>query len=619
MQGDAPFSINIDKPPLGKYLIGVFIAIFKNPAYYGLFFGLGSLVVFYFIAKKLLQQSVLVYFATALLLLDPLFFSQFWKPWLDISQLFFLLLNIYLFLQIKDRKNFLLVFICGLSLGFFIEIKPPLVFPVIFILESAYIVLHRLWKQYIWMILGIFVGIILPYFAYSPQGFMTILKLHKYMYSIYFQSQLKVNLGAIWQVLGSGNFPDIVNGMPTHVSEWSIMWPISVFFGLLCGVWLFFDKKVEIFWKGIYLFVFLSLIIFTFIPFYTRYLIVLLPFMYLLTVKTIDKFFNSAFKNLFFIFIGTFSLVQATFFLYPRPDNVLSDFYYNFSHQYFQDIYQQDIAQSNRPLQDRQTYRIINHKLLQDATVKGIHIQERERNIALVSNTGTVKIRVTYKTQDLGSFVEDKIIHLVKEDNQWKIKWDWSIPLNGFVPGSYARAVIDYGKRGTIFDHTGQALAQDMQGYLVLVNPEKIDLKKEQEMVKFMERFQYKRSDYYQNEYLENSLPDSFVPLFTSHILLTDKTISKLLSYPGVAMVKYPTRIYAGIDPLSIENVSYTECCTRIYSSYNYHGIKGYEKEFDSVLFGYSGGQILLKDSKGDIVRTILEKRPKNGKDITIN
>ena len=41
------------------------------------------------------------------------------------------------------------------------------------------------------------------------------------------------------------------------------------------------------------------------------------------------------------IFLG---LLRSTFYLIPTPDIVLSDFYYNLSNSYFQDIYQQDVS-----------------------------------------------------------------------------------------------------------------------------------------------------------------------------------------------------------------------------------------------------------------------------------
>ncbi len=621
IKGDDPFSINVDKPPLGKYAIGLFIVLFNNPAYYALFFGAFSIILFYLIAKKLLQNLLLTYVATILLFLDPLFFSQFWKPWLDILQLFLFLLNILIIIQIKEEKNIFLSLLCGISLGLFLEIKPPILFPIIFALETFYIFSNRLFKQFCLFSIGIGLGMVIPYLAYlNSNGIVTFLrlflKLHKYMYSIYYQSQLKVNIGAIWQVLGWGNFPDITTGLPTRVSEWSIFWPICTILVLLFSIKFLFNSKSSQLWKLICIFILLSLLVFTFIPSYTRYLIILLPFIYIVSVKSIDGFMSVKIKTLLFILISVFSLIRGAFFLYPYPDNILDDFYYNFSHLYFQDIYQEDISKNIFKLQDREEFRVTNQKLLADATVKSINIQELERNIPVFSNTGTIKIRVTYKTQDLGPFIEDKTIYLVKEDDQWKIKWNWNIVLNGFLPNNYIEAKIKLGKRGSIFDHSRQVLAQDTNSYLVSVNPDKIKTNTEQEMLNFISRYVDKDYHHLRNEYLENPLPNTYIPLFTLYTVITDKDKIRLLSYSGVKLTEYLSRIDFKNKLEDIDNTSYKECCTRIYSSYNYHGISGDEKKYDSILDGYSGGTIELKDTKGSIIRTIIEKKEKNGNDV---
>ena len=132
IRGDGLDGFDAEVPPLGKYFIGLSILIFDNPYYYALFFGLGSLYIFYLIAKRALNNSVGAYFAVALLSLDPLFFSQFWKSALDICQLFFLLAHVLLFINFvnskdNNRKKYILYALaCGFSLGLFSQVKSHL-------------------------------------------------------------------------------------------------------------------------------------------------------------------------------------------------------------------------------------------------------------------------------------------------------------------------------------------------------------------------------------------------------------------------------------------------------------------------------------------------------------
>jgi cell division protein FtsI/penicillin-binding protein 2 len=92
------------------------------------------------------------------------------------------------------------------------------------------------------------------------------------------------------------------------------------------------------------------------------------------------------------------------------------------------------------------------------------------------------------------------------------------------------------------------------------------------------------------------------------------------LSYKGVAVQEYQSRLYPSTDSIAIANTFYAECCSRIYSPYNYHGITGIEKKYDQELSGYKGGKIVMIDRKtGKSIKTILEKHPKNGRDITLD
>lgn len=623
INGDNPFSINVDKPPLGKYLIGISILIFKNPAYYALFFGIGCLVIFYGIAKYLLKDKILALTATVILFLDPLFFTQLWKSWIDVAQLFFLLANIFFILNssLRRSKNLLFLIVGGFSLGLFAEIKPPILFPIIFVLETIFLYFKKLKKEYFFFILGIVLGIFLPYLRYYQLNFdvLDVLRVHKFMASIYLQSQLQIHHLAVWQTLFFGRFPDIVNGLPTTVSEWWWLWPIATLFSAPAVLFYLIKKNVSIEWRGISIFLLLTLIIYTIIPSYPRYLIIVLPFLYLLFINFVSKITNANLQIVFLTIIFLYGVVHANFLLQPNPDAVVNNFYYNLSHQYFQDLYQEDLAKEGRPTISREKFRILTQKTLNYATVKAIDIKEKKRNITPYTNIGSVNVIITYKTQNLGSFSEEKIVDVIEENGQWKVKWNWDIILNDFLPEYTVEAKTIVGRRGKIIDAKGKILAQDDLGYLILINPQKIDTKKENEMLKFLESYGYKGDDVkLQNAYLENVLPKDEVPLITIKRLISEKEKEKLLSYAGVRLVEYPSRIYNRLDWKSIKNTFFEECCSRIYSSYNYHGIKGEELDYDAILWGYDGGSITIKDNKNNKIREVLQKDKKDGSDVIL-
>jgi len=623
INGDNPFSINNDKPPVAKYLFGLSILLFNNPLHIVFFFGLATLLTFYFLARQLLKDNSLALFVTVILFLDPLFFSQFWITGLDLIQLSFLLLNILLLFKMEktQKRNIIIALCSGLSLGLFAEIKPPILLPIILVLESILLLYKSFKKEYLFFVLGFLLGIILPYlrFLYLGNGIIDILKIHKFMVSIYLQSQLQTHVGAIWSALIFGKFPNITSGSLINISEWWILWPVVALLGITVAIFSLSSRKIDVFYKGLSVFLLIALIIFTFIPSYPRYLVIILPFLYIFGAKFIQIFFPRGKMTAMLVLLLIYGVFNSLFFLFPKPETSLSGFYYNLSHLYFHDIYQENIVNPKALKLTRGQFRSIANKALENAQIQQIEVKELSRNIPLLASEGNVRVRIIYKTQNLGSFYEDKVIKLIKINGSWKMQWNWGIVLDKFLPEYILENQITIEKRGSIISNNGVYMARDIDSYLLSVNPEKIELKREQSMLKIFSNYGYKKGVYFQNAYLENVLPGSYVPLFTISQYISQEEKDNLLSYPGIILTSYVSRVFANIDPKSISNISYNECCTRIYSGYNYHGIKGLEGDFDKVLWGYSGGKILMKDSKGAIIRVVYSKDGKNGKDVILS
>lgn len=234
---------------------------------------------------------------------------------------------------------------------------------------------------------------------------------------------------------------------------------------------------------------------------------------------------------------------------------------------------------------------------------------------------GTVIIQMTYYTQYLGTYSQQKIIHLVQDDGQWKAQWDWGIIMNDFIPQNSFVTTISYGKRGAILDKQKKALVSDQPSFLILINPDRIDTKREQELLLLLQKITGRAKVNLQNAYLENTLPNSYVPVATPFIQLSDKQQEGLSTFPGLRLEPTVARIYTEnllVQPAMIDNTLYDEKFTRIYSSINDHGIFGPEKEFDKVLSGQDGGTIEMIDKNGKTIKTIIRKDAKNGTDVIL-
>lgn len=221
----------------------------------------------------------------------------------------------------------------------------------------------------------------------------------------------------------------------------------------------------------------------------------------------------------------------------------------------------------------------------------------------------------------MGGFEEIKQVKLIKEKSRYKIVWDWDYILEGFKPGFVVDSERIVGKRGTISSSNGETLVSDQLGYLISVNPREINVDKEQEMLMYLEKLSGIKAVHIQHAYLSNNLSGDYVPIFTSSKLFDGKILDSLGKFRGIKVERYPTRIYFNLDPLSSVNTFYTECCTRIYSSSNYHGkILENNPEYinESLLSGHDGGRLLFKDRNGKVIRYIINRSSRDGTDVVL-
>jgi hypothetical protein len=623
IHGADPSLVNAETPPVAKYFLGTSILLFQNPLVYTGIIGIATLIVFFFLAKRLLQDTTAAALCAFFLLLDPLFFSQLSGGWVDSTQIFFLLLHFLLLFSLPKKKMWQYIFILfsGILLGIFAESKTPIVLPIIILIDGVYIFRYSLISVILFLI-GFGIGDLLPYIYYFQlhHSLLDFIRLQKYIISFYTKSRLSVNHESLWIVVLLGKFPDIVSGAWGFVREWWVFWPLALILGLFISIKSFFFKDDA--WVRMFgVFVIFSLILFSFIPFYPRYLLLVIPFFYLLAAKVlITLSFKRVIHVLIFIAI-IYGSVNSFFYLHQNPKNVLDGFSYNISHGYFQDIYQEDItnnSQRDTHMNREQFFKIL-HIVLGQGEIHAISVTMHPFTTNFFATQVTVPLTITYDTEHIGSFNQQKQVKLIKQHGLWKVVWDWNIFLDGFTPGDTLQTKVINGKRGTIKTTTGKVLAEDTDGvyaYKISVVPK--DITNEQAMLKFFYQISGIKAVYLQNAYLENALPDETVDLFTTVRPITDKEFQKLDTFSFIAEPA-ETRLYYDYPPTAVVNTVYEECCTRLYSSSNYHGVLGFEKKYDSLLQGEDGGVLLLRNSTGIVLKTIIQREAKNGQDVIVS
>ena len=615
VNGMDPTSVNVETPPLGKYLIGLSIEIFKISTVYSLITFIAVTILLFVFFNVYIRDKIGALLVTSLVILDPLIFLQSWYTLLDLLQLSFLLINLIAVSILVYKKNIFIALIAGIGLGFFFGTKLPILSPLLFLFETILLLAKlRNIKFYLAYLLGIIISILIPYLNFFLAGntIIDFIKIQKFIINFYAISKLDIQYGAVWNAILTGKIPDLVSKYYIDINEWSIFWPFISIFSLFYG-FIIIKQRKDKFKIGLVIFIFLSFIIYSFIPFYTRYLVVLLPFLYLFAYL----FLRTKLNNLFiFLIIIIFSLFNARLYLEPVPLDVINNFNFNLSNQNFNDIYKEQLI-SKKPYNSASNFHEKSKHFVQDAKIDYI-LPELVNLHKISDNQILATFEIEYFTKYLGSFSETKKIHLYKERSKWKINWDWDIILNGLKPEYTIKSNRILGTRGTIYDDKGNVLVRDEIGYLFSVNPKLYNPEREQELLNLLSKLIFLEPVNIQNGYLnDNTL--GYIEIGTNFKKLTDQEINKLSSYKGVKIEEYPARIYYNLTPESLNNISYQRCCTRIYNAYFFRGIFGTEKEFDNILWGYDGGNIIIEDNKGELVREVISKDKKDGQDVTIS
>ncbi|MCX7589406.1 MAG: hypothetical protein N2Z85_00490 [Patescibacteria group bacterium] len=309
IKGLNPILINSEHPPLGKYIIGLFIILTNRVSIVSLFFGLLNLVFIFLIIFKITKS----YFFSSL----GLFFLSFntiftdliiYAPLLDIIQSFFVLSYFYILIfWLKNKKNIYLLFL-GINLGIIASIKFYLPTILLFITTSFFLLLIKEIKYLKKIVLIIPISIITyisTYFKFflSGNNFIDFLKSQKWIFNFWrFNSLNEANI--------KGNFLDLILFNKWHVwwgnqkiinyENWNIFWSLSFLLGVIFSSFyiiktiknLLLNKKnnnLDIWILLFSLWIINFCFYIYFIPIYPRYLILLYPSIYIVIVLFFAK------------------------------------------------------------------------------------------------------------------------------------------------------------------------------------------------------------------------------------------------------------------------------------------------------------------------------------------
>ena len=252
LRGTNPILIDSQEPPLGKYFLALSIAIFDNENLPILVFGTLVLVVLFLIGKEIYQNTFLALLPPLCLSFEKLFISQFvYVPLLDIIQLFFILLAVIFFIKaIKQqltKKVFLYFAFSSIALGGIISVKFFITGIIVVLSWYLFLLFRKDLKRGILLFVSLsfsLIVLILSYLRVFFYGYSlrSVFGIQKWIF-LYHSSKL-THFFTVWPLIFLNRWYVWWGDKPVlREIHWQISWPIITTIAFL--VIIFYFKKGE--------------------------------------------------------------------------------------------------------------------------------------------------------------------------------------------------------------------------------------------------------------------------------------------------------------------------------------------------------------------------------------
>jgi hypothetical protein len=463
---------------------------------------------------------------------------------------------------------------------------------------------------------------IVTYTQYFRTGHTIIDWFHvqTWMIHFYYHSPLQANIGSMWTILLANRYQNLFTKLWQPVAEWSISWPIiTVLTGYLMFRFLKRNpRKTTPLILTISASIILIMAVYTFIAFWTRYLLLILPFLYLGAAAALQTFKK---KRIFIVFAAgliCFNVYTSWHIIFPTPEADVQQFVYDWKNGFFQDMYER-FTIHKKTTTDRYTFLRDMQQITRDGEIETTDITILPTSWKQFVSPQYISFTVTYHTRNLGDFTQTIHLPIVNENGLWRIPWQPQYFIQNLTREDSLQTTVVPAKRGTITDHIGHILAEDVPGSMIWVTPECVDTTKEQAMLKYLETIfgglpRFSAVDFY-HRYSVNSQPDW--PVAIGVLPMTQTVRSTLLQYPGISLSPAFARSEASTSGL-MNNTHFTECCSLLYTTTTYDGMSGWEQTYNDRLKGINGGTLVIMDKKGTIIQTLIRQEKKDGEDVLL-
>ncbi len=595
--GIDPTKYNAEIPPLGKYAIGAVIQLAGNGYWYGVTTSIMAALLFYVLAKIILKNTTYALLAATWFSFDLIFLSQWTATMLDTLHLSALLLFfILLHYSVGQPYRPMRVASAGLALGIFSAIKYPILSVILLTVGGYYIWKKTRSTRNILIFLVSAIGMyVLSYARYFLLGHTLLdwLRVQKWMFMFYTNSRLESNIGSIWTTLLFDRSQNLFTKLWQPVPEWSVAWPIIT----ILSAYTAYRTRKNMWVATIWVSVFFIMLFYTFVPFWTRYLLLTVPFLYIgaaVAIRTFKPTWVVVACACSLLFFNAYAGWHAVF---PTPEADVGQFLYDWKHGFFQDMYER-FTDSTKRTEARHAFHRNMQRIIKDGDIESISITAEPVAWKQFASPQYIVLEVTYTTRNLGGFTEKIRLPIVNENNRWRIPWQPQYLIAGFTGGDSLKTTVIPGRRGSLISQ-GTVLASDFPSYMVWITPQKVEPAREQEMLIYLEKLfggpPGNSAVNLYHRYMVNSQPDWPAAIGILPHPITAEVRETLLSYPGITLTPATGRYIRADDRTGAA-----------------------EQTYNDRLTGQNGGTLEILDSAGKIIRTLIHQDKKDGEDVLL-
>lgn len=297
IKGESPILLNPEVPPLGTYIIGLSTIFFNNQYIVIVFFAVLSLFLMFLVGRQIYSSKLLALIPPLLLSFEPIFKNQLiYVPLLDIIQLTFLLTVFYLLNKAFKSKNKFVFYIVlvNIFLGFFISTKFFGTGVTVAFAILAPFFIHKEWKKLALALITMPIAVIILYSTYfrvllNGYPLNKFLGIQKWIFA-YNSGHLMKPL-SIWPLLLFNKwYQSFGKQIVSSDSQWLISWPLITIISFIGGLLCLFKKICKREVEPLFFWIISYLLLMSFIDANARYLVILIPILYMTALYGIIEF-----------------------------------------------------------------------------------------------------------------------------------------------------------------------------------------------------------------------------------------------------------------------------------------------------------------------------------------